>query len=122
MGHKTSLAAIIFFDNIEIAIVKSSLTLLKLMSRSESEPVSIATVHRPSLGDLKRLYAEAMGKPNCWITFFWEDPKGGFNAVNPYRETRSPRRQAILQALSPETGDEEEFLSAEITIHDMARN
>lgn len=93
------------------------------MPRAEGEPVSITTIHRPSLRVLKQLYVAAMEKPGCWITLFWEDPKGRpFDAVNPYREARSPRRQAILQALSPEPGDEEEILPAEITIHDMTRN
>lgn len=90
------------------------------MPRPESEPVSITTVYRPSLGVLKRLYAEAMEKPGRWITFFWEDPKGRFNAVRPHREVRGPGRQAILQALAPEPGNEKEILPAEIIIHDIA--
>lgn len=93
------------------------------MSRPEGEPVSIATVHRPSLRVLKQLYVAAMEKPGCWITLFWEDPKGKpFDAVNPYRETRGTKRQEILQALSPEPDDEKEILPAEITIYDMTRN
>lgn len=117
-----SVASTLGFDNIEIVIVKSSLTLLKRMPRSESEPVSI-TVKRPSLGDFKRMYKAATADPNHWLTILWGDENGRptFDAENPYREIRGPKRQGIFQALSPKPGDEEEFLSATINIQGVRK-
>lgn len=93
------------------------------MPRAEGEPVSI-TVNRPSLGDLKRMYETASKNPNLWLTILWKDPKGrqAFEIVNPYRDTRDPRRHDILQLLSPKPGDEGEFLNAVVNIQEVFKN
>lgn len=92
------------------------------MPRPEAEPVNFTISNRPSLGDLKRWYTVAMGEPGCWVTILWEDQKGRpFDAVNPHREVRGPRRQEILQALSPEPGDDGKILRAKIIIHKVPK-
>lgn len=123
MGHKASVTSTLVFYNIEIVIVKSSLTLLNRIPKSEGEPVSIS-INNPSLDDFKRMYKAATTNPNRWLTILWEDGRGkaAFDVVSPYRNARGPRRKDILQALSPKPGNEGKLLHAVIIIQEIPKN
>lgn len=93
------------------------------MPRPEAEPLSI-TVKGLSLGDFKRIYMAATVHPKRWLTILRDDKRGRptFDAVNPYREIRSPRRQDILQTFCPEPNDEKEPFHGVVNIQEISKN